>query len=354
MTTKKFFMRLYNLFLHSGLLSALNPKTSRWTPDLKTLLAWEKIVFWNGELVLHLDSSACGQNLLSPVNNECVFAASHSLLTYLCVSDLPGRRPLHPQRSHEAAPQPVPGELLRGVLQATGDRVWGGAGGGERRRGLAWPPCAPESSPCSYVSPALTSIPSLCPKHNTWHTVVHDMQLSLLLFAQFGFAFGLPRVRMPNLRLPFFQQIDDLILHPSSPASSDPTSRVQIPKVRPSLRRADTDWRPDATFFLEYTERFNRKRSPSQRDGPAPQKSSWEKASALTQTLKLWGRGTPYSTLLLGLYINENQDAWWKNTGCSWRASGNVRKTGNVTIFKVVKNFNVGLWLCLLFLQYVK
>lgn len=135
--------------------------------------------------------------------NVCSLHLTH-YKTCLCVSDLPGRRPLHPQRSHEAAPQPVPGELLRGVLQATGDRVWGGAGGGERRRGLAWPPCAPESSPCSYVSPALTSIPSLCPKHNTWHTVVHDMRLSLLLFAQFGFAFGLPRVRMPNLRLPFF------------------------------------------------------------------------------------------------------------------------------------------------------
>lgn len=41
----------------------------------------------------------------------------------LCVSDLPRRRPLHSQRGNKAAPQPVPSELLRGMLQATRDRV---------------------------------------------------------------------------------------------------------------------------------------------------------------------------------------------------------------------------------------
>lgn len=170
--------------------------------------------------------------------------------TYLCVSDIPGRRPLHPQRSHEAAPQPVPGELLRGVLQATGDRVWGGAGGGERGRGLAWPPSCPESSPAHTFSPALTSIPSLCPKHNTWHSVVHDMQLSPAL-CSIWFCIWTPRVRMPNLRLPFSSRLTiDLILRPSSlpppilwcPLQSSDLKRPPPPSPPESRHRLTTSF----------------------------------------------------------------------------------------------------------------
>lgn len=84
----------------------------------------------------------------------------------LCVSDLPRWRPLPSQWSNKAAPQPVPGELLRGMLQATRNSVWGSAGGGEWRRGLVWPPDAhvpPKVFPAHKFCQTLTSILSPCP-----------------------------------------------------------------------------------------------------------------------------------------------------------------------------------------------
>lgn len=80
----------------------------------------------------------------------------------LCsLSDLPRRGPLHPQRGHAAAPQPVTGQLLRGVFPATGQRVRGDTGGGDRGRGLAWAKPIPPK-------PELQSAPKHNASRHTW------------------------------------------------------------------------------------------------------------------------------------------------------------------------------------------
>lgn len=112
----------------------------------------------------------------------------------LCVSDLPRWRPLPSQWSNKAAPQPVPGELLRGMLQATRNSVWGSAGGGEWRRGLVWPPDAhvpPKVFPAHKFCQTLTSIPSPCPS-TTLAYKLSTIRSSHLFSLNSIFAFGLP------------------------------------------------------------------------------------------------------------------------------------------------------------------
>ena len=114
-------------------------------------------------------------NVLGAWHTPCLFP-----------SDLPRWGPLPARGRDAAAPQPIPGQLLWGVLQATGQAVWRdlGGGGGERRRGLALPalllhhhttprptstsrkpvatPCPPNPVPpfillCSFLSPCPSS-----------------------------------------------------------------------------------------------------------------------------------------------------------------------------------------------------
>jgi len=132
--------------------------------------------------------------------------------------DLPGRRPLPPQRGHTAAPEPVPGELLRGVLQATGAAVWGGSGGGERRRGLALAPWALNPSP-PVRSPAwppdLRPRPPTPKKHNADIQLCRTCADSRPFLLRFFSAFGLRPSLRPHARTPRlpFQQYDGSAPH---------------------------------------------------------------------------------------------------------------------------------------------
>lgn len=174
------------------------------------------------------------------------------------------------------------------MLQATRNSVWGGTGGGEWRWGLAWPPEAhvPEILPIHMFRLPLTFIPSPCAQHNTGIQLSAICNPHLFSLKLIRFAFGLPVSACWTWDcLSSRRRSTPTSLLPSSAPSSKPKNAVQ---------RANKDWRAlrDA---LEYTSWFNRKQSPLQQDGSAPQ-SSGEKASALTQTYELWGEGTPYST----------------------------------------------------------
>lgn len=81
------------------------------------------------------DCWAATEQLHSKKRKICHYSCAYLILH---VIDLPRWRPLHSQRSNTAASQPVPGELLRGMLQATWKSVWRGPGRREWRWGLAW------------------------------------------------------------------------------------------------------------------------------------------------------------------------------------------------------------------------
>lgn len=243
--------------------------------------------------------------------------------------DLPGRRPLPPQRGHTAAPEPVPGELLRGVLQATGAAVWGGSGGGERRRGLALAPWALNPSP-PVRSPAwppdLRPRPPTPKKHNADIQLCRTCADSRPFLLRFFSAFGLRPSLRPHARTPRlpFQQYDG-----SAPHVHLQTQSSNPKKKKPS-RRA------------------------SGQTGDLREAAETTKHPAFTQTLHAARRRNAFRHTWLQGHAHRRRGGIRRPVTNTLAHTGDD-DTGNVTIFKkVVKNLHVGLWLCLLYLQVCK
>lgn len=139
----------------------------------------------------------------------------------------------------------------------------------------SWGSRAPTPS-CPFVRlPNLHPVP--VPKHNTGiqSSTICNSHLFLLNLI----CIWTPRVRMLNLRLPF-QQTTDLLPHPSSHLL--PWVQIQM-----ALQRANKDWWPDMMFWNILIDLTGSSLLHSRMD-QLPQ-SSGDKASALTQTFKLWG-----------------------------------------------------------------
>lgn len=157
-------------------------------------------------------------------------------------TDLPRWRPLHSQRSNTATPQPVPGELLWGMLQATRESVWGGSGRREWRRRLAW------HHPYGHL-PNLH--PVIVLKHNTGVqlSTIHTSSVLALFVLVRLCCIWTPIVRMLNPKLP------------------DPTpfcSEFKSKKAPPGSQQKLTTWHD----VLEYTDLA--RSSLLQQGGPAP------------------------------------------------------------------------------------
>ncbi len=145
--------------------------------------------------------------------------------------------------------------------------------------------CPKSFPPICFASSYHHPVPVL--KHNTGIQLSAICSSHLFLLKLIRFAFGLPVSACWTWDCLSSRQRSTVLLQPSS----HHLPRVQTQKGCPESQQRLTSRRE----FLEYTDWFNRKQSPLQQDGSAPH-SSAEKASALTQTLKLWGEGTPYST----------------------------------------------------------